>query len=562
MVEGIQNVTGVEEFVDHAATFQLMLSLHPNTRKILVVVDSSLTGSEIKKTVEKAADSFKNRVQFEYYDQFRFGDIQGKMASLGPRDLIYLTVLNVDLSNRFISYKEGIDAITSSARVPVYGSWDFYLGKGIVGGMITSGFEQGKEAALMALRILNGENASTIPVRQKSRNGYMFDYPVLMKYGVPESRLPRGSVLINRPQNFFENTHDFMIGLAIVSLLAAMGFYLKNRKERKTTEDLRRLNEHLDSLVAEKTQKLNEINEKLSTMLNTMPSPVFFKDTKGVFMGCNKALADIVLGLPVQEIVGAGPNDLEGRIPKDLADFYAEKDRELIDNPGVQSYEAKVRCADGIRRDFLINKATLHNETGRVVGLVGVMMDISKRRQAEQERETLIAELHVANEKLEKLSVTDSLTGLSNRGHITKRIKEEIRKAERYKSTFSIIIVDLDRFKNINDTYGHLVGDLALQTVARVLRENIRDIDAVGRYGGEEFLVLLPNTDIDSGFQIAERIRKNIESMTWTDNVTITISGGIAEYNGESEEDLFRKADELLYRAKQGGRNRIEKMAS
>jgi diguanylate cyclase (GGDEF)-like protein/PAS domain S-box-containing protein len=353
---------------------------------------------------------------------------------------------------------------------------------------------------------------------------------------------------------------NLLMCFASLILLFVLGLIRKNASQQKRAQALERMNEELDCQVAETSHKFNVVNERLSTMLDTMPSPVFFKDTRGVYQGCNRAFAETILGRNVDDIVGRTLTDLTRVIPGDLARIYHVKDQELYMNPGVQSYEAQVLCADGERREFLFNKTTIHNDRGEITGLVGVMVDISARKSAEREREKLIAELHVANEKLEILSTTDPLTGLSNRRHIAKKIKEEIRKAERYQSGFSVIMIDLDHFKTINDTYGHHVGDLALQSVARVLRENVRDIDLVGRYGGEEFLILLPSTDLESGYIIAERMRKNIESMAWADEVTVTISGGIAEYHGESDLELFRKADELLYKAKQGGRNRIEKI--
>lgn len=560
MIRGIDQVTGIEEYTDHASTLKLMLSLHPKTKKILVIIDGSRTGQEIKKDFEQTAQGFKDRVAFEYFEHFSLDDIPKKIAAQKPGDLIYVTNLNLDKNNRYITYQDGLKMITDASSVPVYGPWDFYLGKGIVGGMITSGYHQGREAALMARKILDGENPSDIPIVRNVPTRFMFDYRYLKKFRISESHLPKGSLIINKPPGFWEKEHRLILILGIFPFLAALILFWKNRKQKQRGRYLERMNLELDRLVSEKTGKLKELHDQLHTILNTMPSPVFFKNSQGIYLGCNKAFAQIILGLSPDEVVGSSLHSLGIHIPKDLAEIYQAKDKELFSQPGVQTYEAQVQCADGIRKDFLFSKATISNEKDEVTGLVGVMVDISARSEAEKEREALIEELHKANEKLETLSITDALTGLSNRGHITRRINEEIRKSERYGTRFSLVMVDLDHFKTINDSYGHHMGDMALQTVARVLKENLRDIDLVGRFGGEEFLILLPSTDLEHGYLLAERIRKNIESMTWESNlINITISGGIAEYQGESDTELLRKVDELLYKAKAGGRNRIEK---
>lgn len=135
-----------------------------------------------------------------------------------------------------------------------------------------------------------------------------------------------------------------------------------------------------------KIQEENLISRSdfLETLLDTIPNPVFYKDAQGVYRGCNNAFSQQIIGLPREKIVGATLQDLPEAIPNDLAKVYHEKDMELIERPGCQSYETRVRCADGVRRDFLFNKATVCNRSGEVSGIVGVMLDISSVKQAER----------------------------------------------------------------------------------------------------------------------------------------------------------------------------------
>jgi diguanylate cyclase (GGDEF)-like protein len=166
----------------------------------------------------------------------------------------------------------------------------------------------------------------------------------------------------------------------------------------------------------------------------------------------------------------------------------------------------------------------------------------------------LLCEVKAKTAQLEKMAITDSLTGISNRRHLFEVLAVETEKARRYGSSFSLLMFDIDYFKKLNDTYGHQHGDEVLKKVAEVLKSSIRTVDVAGRYGGEEFLVILTESDIDGSIAVAERIRREAAKI---DNGPVTISGGVTIYSGETAEDLLKKADMLLYRAKNEGRNRV-----
>jgi len=166
-------------------------------------------------------------------------------------------------------------------------------------------------------------------------------------------------------------------------------------------------------------------------------------------------------------------------------------------------------------------------------------------------------------EEMERLANFDSLTGLYNRRAILGRLDEQTRHAKRYQEDLSLIMADLDHFKKVNDRYGHLVGDDVLESVGRLVQQSIRATDRAGRYGGEEFLVILPRTDLPSGVNVAERTRKLVEAARMKGGkgevLGITISLGVSSYRaGEEAESLVSRADDVLYRAKKNGRNRVE----
>ncbi len=169
----------------------------------------------------------------------------------------------------------------------------------------------------------------------------------------------------------------------------------------------------------------------------------------------------------------------------------------------------------------------------------------------------------IENARLEVLAHTDPLTQVLNRRALTTRLSAEMERARRYQAVLTMLMLDLDHFKVVNDTHGHLVGDDVLRTVAGFLQSAIRSVDIVARYGGEEFVVVLPETGFAGGMVFAERVLAQIARHPFGAThgpLSITASVGIAVYPGEgigSVEDLFARADEALYRAKAGGRNRV-----
>ena len=168
---------------------------------------------------------------------------------------------------------------------------------------------------------------------------------------------------------------------------------------------------------------------------------------------------------------------------------------------------------------------------------------------------------------LEIENITDPLMGIYNRRHLTRMLQEEFSKAERYKLPFSILMLDIDYFKKINDTYGHDVGDMVLINLGTLMQELIRETDYVARYGGEEIMVVCPLVDAEHAVKLAERLRQEIEACIIVPNdanngipdVRITVSIGVSEYTSdiESVADLVKRADMALYRAKDEGRNCI-----
>lgn len=176
---------------------------------------------------------------------------------------------------------------------------------------------------------------------------------------------------------------------------------------------------------------------------------------------------------------------------------------------------------------------------------------------------TIQRELEKKNAELERLAYYDTLTGLLNRRAILEKLDEWLQQVRRYRDRLSVVMVDLDHFKHVNDTLGHRTGDRVLADVAGLMRRSVRQADFCGRYGGEEFLVILPQTDVAGAAVMAERMRAAVEGTPMhapgAGTFKVTASFGAAEFcDGDDEDLLVGRADAALYRAKERGRNRIE----
>ncbi len=168
-------------------------------------------------------------------------------------------------------------------------------------------------------------------------------------------------------------------------------------------------------------------------------------------------------------------------------------------------------------------------------------------------------ELTLKNKALEQLAIRDNLTGLYNRRKLDESFAQEVARSDRYNRPLSVIMLDIDYFKAVNDTHGHHVGDAVLVQTAEILLATLRTSDIPGRWGGEEFLIICPETPLDITVKLAERLRLNYESHDFHEAGRLTASFGVSTHHkGTHAKDIFLSADAALYRAKNGGRNRVE----
>jgi len=297
--------------------------------------------------------------------------------------------------------------------------------------------------------------------------------------------------------------------------------------------------------VDDRSRAEREVSNQLrfiAQLIDTIPSPVLYKDIAGRYLGCNRAFEEFA-GRPRAELIGRTVFDIATPQVAEQADAA---DRQLMAAPGTTSYEGKAVHAGGAIHDVIFHKATFDNGDGKVDGLVTVMFDISERKRME--------------ERIWQEANYDALSGLPNRRLFRDRLREEIKRARRSGRGLALLVVDLDRFKEINDTLGHALGDRLIVEVGRRVRACIRDSDTVARQGGDEYMVILP--DIADPTRIAKAARHILDEVARPidlDGHTLYASAsiGVALYPDDAVDmdALLSYADQAMYAAKENGRN-------
>ncbi len=284
-------------------------------------------------------------------------------------------------------------------------------------------------------------------------------------------------------------------------------------------------------------------------VLDGLRDPIVVFDGRGSIVDVNQA-AERTLGVRAF-----------GDVPLALGTLWASSKN---DTQGAPDLTLPAR-RDGDESEARTFEVTVtHLEEGGASGRSALLLrDVTERRRIERELRETTAALGSANEELERLANTDPLTGLANRRQFTGMLERETERAARYSRPLSIVLLDLDHFKKVNDTHGHAAGDDVLRAAAAVLKAACRDVDLAARIGGEELALLLPETDSGGAEIVAERVREEIEAGRHRspDGVQfrVTASIGVASSRGgdESGKDLLQASDEALYAAKDGGRNRV-----
>ena len=300
-----------------------------------------------------------------------------------------------------------------------------------------------------------------------------------------------------------------------------------------------------------RTQLLDLVPIARDVVMEHIPEMVFVVDAHDRVLDAN-TMAEQWLGKSKQTIVGRDPIEIFGQWPELYNRFLTtEKTREEVIIPGSPPLILEV-----------VVTPLYSEQTEKLSGRVVLAYDVTKRKQLENELKARIFEIERLRQQLQEQAIRDSLTGVFNRRFLAESLDIEVSKASREQRPISIVMMDVDHFKGFNDTFGHKCGDAVLQSLANFLTENSRQGDIVCRYGGEEFVILMPDASLQVAYERAQNWQKVFSNKTTEyegQSLKVTFSAGVANFplHGPNGESILHAADHALYQSKSNGRNRV-----
>ncbi|MBU3136206.1 diguanylate cyclase [Clostridium gasigenes] len=375
----IENSTGVLESIDIKGNIDLILTMHPDTKNIFIILDNTIVGTEISTDLNKLIYGNYSNVNFQEIKNITLEDTIEKINSNDKNSVVLFTSTSIKTNDGSTLYPvEVIHNFKNKTYIPIYGIWDILLDNGVIGGKISSGFDQGVYAGKIAEKIINGEHIKNIPIMNDIGSNYMFDYNELVRFKINKSQLPKNSIIINQPSSMYSITKKqwtillcslfSFFTLIIIFLIINIQKLIKTKKKLKESE----LNLH------------NNFNF-LRTLLDTITTPIFCKDINGKYTDCNYAFEEYI-GLSKDDIINKTVYDLK---QGNLAEIYHKADLELIKTKGHQNYETQIIGTNGEKHDVIFNKSSILSNY-EAIGIVGVIIDITEIKKNEHNLNRLL----------------------------------------------------------------------------------------------------------------------------------------------------------------------------
>lgn len=414
MLDGLDNFAGIVETIDVPNTLACALTLHPETRQIAVVVDRTPTGRYTSLPLKDFSPALANRIKFLILDDLPMASLLDKVKSLPKDSVVLLLNFNRDAEGRVFSHLETIKLLREATELPIYGVWDFFLGEGIVGGMITSGKEQGMAAASMALRIIKGQTPREVGVNKTSPNQWMFDHRQLKRLGLSETRLPLDSLVLNRPPSFYEINKKIIWSLVAVVLFLTVVTVVMS----------------LNILQRRRVQaELRDTAEKLSNLLEALPIVPFTTtpEPMGRFTYVSQNVINITGFQPEDFLEDKDfwrkrihPDDLGAVMDRVGKELHLEKEKMSGLEDERLAYRFQTSCGD--YRWFSDVRRSVNYPESQVCRVAGFWQDITAEVELRQETER----------SLQQVIQADKLASL---GELVAGVAHEIRNPNVFIST-------------------------------------------------------------------------------------------------------------------------------
>jgi diguanylate cyclase (GGDEF)-like protein/PAS domain S-box-containing protein len=546
MTSNLTNVTGVKEVVDYTKTLALARELFPNRTKVLMALDGTTTAQKVFSELQEMKNQWDKKYEFSYLNDFNESSLKEFVAANQHTMIIYILAYNKDMQGHFFNFEDGVTKIEElvGKDVPIFGSSEFLMGKGIVGGALIKGYVQGSKAASLLMQILDGKETTTLPLQSNlNENSLTLDYHMMQKFGL--KRPPDMAVnIINEPINFllrYKITLIGLVGLVLFFILTIVIFEWRNRFKNRM---LKELNASLENSVQLALQESKRNEELFKFIADSAHYVIWVVDVDHTLTYINAKAKEYFMH---EQKPSLGSPNFEF-LPPEYYDMLQGHLEQLKADKSLEYVEFDMYCAS-IEKHMKNYIVPITDHDGGIAGYKGVIHDITQDK------------IQLDSLKIE--AQTDYLTGTLNRTTFDKELERLLIEYTRFSKDVCVMMLDVDYFKKVNDTFGHFMGDYVLKKLAHLIKAQVRKSDFVFRYGGEEFAIILPDITLEHARIIAEKIRYLIESQNFkvedrTIEVTLSIGLSLFEKEDQSISKVVIRADEALYRAKNNGRNRVE----
>ncbi len=518
------NLTGVPELPFVYEFLALCRSLFPDLQSLHVITDGRSGQRDFLPLLQQATDSLGKTLQVHSLTDLSWDELAARLQTMRDQPILLLSATQ-DRLGQPKSFRDAISFLSEQSASPLWHLWPQGIGEGLTGGVVSDRDFSVQQVAAMAGQILQGTPAASLPVHWQLTPVTLADARQLARFDISASDLPAAARLLHQQNSFWQRYGWVLLLMVTASGLTGLVLFLiwsESRRRQLSDEQLR-----------DRTRLIRNI-------LNSIPDLIFYKDNQGVYVFCNKPFVRVMGTNPV------GKTDYDV-FDQQTAEFFRSKDSEAVARKNMNANEEWVHSADGRMLLLETQKTPIYDRKGQMIGIFGLSRDITDLKKAQQNLE------HIAHH--------DTLTNLPNRLLLNKKLEYALNLARRAEEHMGILYLDLDRFKDINDTIGHDIGDLLLKDVAHRLHNNIRDSDICSRLGGDEFIVVL--TNVNDVQRIQEKCEQLLQLIAQPYSLqghllSVFASAGISVFpqHGTSVDELIRNADAALHKAKELGRNR------
>ncbi len=558
-------LTGVLEQTDTKNTIKLAKSLNSSLKKVYLIYDnteSGLSAGNAAVNEIRAVDPSMNIVPL---NNKTYKEILMDAKSLNNDSIILLTTYSMDSENNIIDNLEFCKLLSINSSVPIYHLYDFAIGNGSIGGYMSSGKLEGKAAASLALRVLQGENINSIPISADKVSKAVLDYNQLTKFQISLSKVPTGVEIVNKPFSFIEAYKPLVFSslsilIVLTVFIIALITYIHRIRSMKIEieedhEELTQLYEELAATDEEIRAQYDELNCTQGILSESEERyRLVLEASNDVFWDYDLRKNKIFISDKWYELLGYIPEECEYTLDFWLNLFHPDDVTALYSSAG---YHVE-HLTYGFECDFKIKKKNNEYICFRCKGRA--QFDSDKKPYRITGTNMDMTEIEAYQEELKYVAFHDSLTGLSNRLDLYNQIDTHLTELKNPSSMEAMLFIDTDNFKFVNDTMGHSMGDSLLLELSMRLLSYAHENCLLFRLGGDEFILYLKN--VNNKAQVETYVTNIIKAFNEPFNIdgniiSTSLSIGISLFpvDGNNVDTLLRCSDIAMYKVKENGKN-------